>query len=140
MSKANLNKIVKLKGRPQKILITDNFGFVLVLLTKIKNNNIIEKLVLYSVNGEKIRSRKIYKNNRIIEMINTSSFPGKFDFIIATNEKNQIFVFEAFYLNVGKPIFVCKSKIIKITYLKEESLIFAFCEDGTVSVIHYPII
>ncbi|KAK8849353.1 hypothetical protein M9Y10_018751 [Tritrichomonas musculus] len=140
LSKANLNKIVKLKGRPQKILITDNFGFVLVLLTKIKNNNIIEKLVLYSVNGEKIRSRKIYKNNRIIEMINTSSFPGKFDFIIATNEKNQIFVFEAFYLNVGKPIFVCKSKIIKITYLKEESLIFAFCEDGTVSVIHYPII
>ncbi|KAK8841194.1 hypothetical protein M9Y10_027394 [Tritrichomonas musculus] len=137
--KMNVNRMVETKGRPQNIIVTDGFGFVAVSITKFKNGDLFEKLVLYSINGEKIRSVKLEEKKRIMAMTKASSLPGAFDFLIVADSNNCIYVFEAFYLNFGEPIFRCNSKIKKLTYVAEESLIIAFCEDGTAAVIYYPI-
>ena len=136
LNKMKIKRMIEINGQPKSIIITDSFGFVVILATKYES----EKLILYNINGEKIRSHKLENNKRITAMTKTTSVPGNFDFLIASNDENYIFVFEAFYLNLGKPIFKCKSKVIKLIYIKEESLIVAFCESGTVSFIYYPIL
>ena len=140
LSKMKVDKLIKVKGRPQKVVVTDGFGFVAVSMTKIKNGDLIEKLVLYSINGVKIKSLKFDKNKRIVALNKAMSSPGGFDFLIVADSCNCIYVFEAFYMKLGEPIFKCNTKIIKIKYLREESLLVVCCEDGTASVIYYPII
>lgn len=138
--KMNINTMVETDGRPQNIIVSDVFGFVAVSVTKIENGDLMEKLVLYSINGEFIRSTEWDSKRRIVAMTKASSLPGAFDFLIVADDSNYIYVFEAYYLNFGDPIFKCNSKIKKLTYIKEESLIIAFCEDGTAAVIYKPII
>ncbi|KAK8847191.1 hypothetical protein M9Y10_019774 [Tritrichomonas musculus] len=139
LNKMKVNRSIQINGRPKKMIVTDVFGFVIVLLTKIKNDRLIEKVVLFNINGEKIRSTKIEKKT-IVAMTKASSLPGCFDFLIVADDSNFIYVFEAFYLQIGEPVFRCNSRIIKLMYNIEESLIVAFCEDGTASIIYYPII
>lgn len=131
VNKMKINRVVKTDGKPYKIIITNNFGFVVVLLSKIDST---DELALYSINGDKIRSTSV----NITSMEQAQSSPGKFDYLIVADTNNRIFLFEAFYLKIGKPIFQCKSKIIKLKYIKTESLILAFCEDSTVSVLLLP--
>ena len=63
-----VNKIIKIKGKPKKIIETDVFGFVAVLMTKTKNGELIDKIILFTINGEKIRSLKLEKNKKIVEI------------------------------------------------------------------------
>ncbi|KAK8838288.1 hypothetical protein M9Y10_035711 [Tritrichomonas musculus] len=140
LNKMKVNHVVKTDGKPQKIIFTKTFSFFVVSLSRIENGEVIEELVLYSINGEKIRSITLENNKRIVAMTRACSHPGAFDYLIAADNDNNIYVFEAFYLKFGEPIFECKSKINKLTYIHEESLIVAFCEDSTAIVIHYPII
>lgn len=126
-NKIKINRVIKTEKMPQKIIITDNFGFIVVLFQN--------KLDLYNINGEKIKSLNI----DVVSMTMASSLPGKFDYLIIADKNNRISVFEAFYMKIGKSIFQCKSKVQELAYIKEESIIIAFCENSTASVIYYPI-
>lgn len=140
MTQNKVMKKIKIKGRPQKVVVTDSFGFIAVSKTKIKKGELIEKIVLYTINGEKIKSTNFGHKKRIVCMTKALSKPGGFDFLIIADNSNCIYVFEAFYMIIGEPVFKCNCKIIEIKYIRELSLIIAFCEDGIASIIYYPII
>lgn len=63
-----------------------------------------------------------------------SSMPGCFDYLIASDDLNRIFVLEAFSMKFEELEFNCNSKIIQLKYVREESLIIAMCDDGSVNV------
>lgn len=139
-NKMDINRVVKTKGKPKQIIITDSFGFVVVLMEIIINYQTFENIFLFSINGDEIRSQMIQENTKIICMTKALSSPGSFDYLIVADNENRIYVFEAFYLKFDKCIFKCDSQIIKLTYIQEEKLIVAFCKDGTAYIIYYPII
>lgn len=137
--KMAVNRMIETKGRPQKIIVTDSFGFVVAFLTKIEEGKLIEKIALYDINGEEIRTKELNPERHIVAMTKALSIPEAFDFLIVADDLNHIFVFEAFYLEFGQPIFQTQSRILKLVYYQEECLIIAFCADGTAAVIYYPI-
>lgn len=56
-----------------------------------------------------------------------------FDYLIASDDLNRIFVLEAFSMKFEELEFNCNSKIIQLKYDREESLIIAMCDDGSVN-------
>lgn len=137
LDQITLSRVVKVDGRPKKIIVTDNFGFVVVLLTQRVECFVHQKLVLFNINGNEIRT---LDGDDIVQMTCASSTPGCFDYLIIADKSNRIFVLEAYSLSLKNPIFTCKSKITQLKYLRDEMLILAVCEDGTVNVIFHPII
>lgn len=140
LDKMKINKIVEISGKPNKIIITENFGFVVVSSIEMNNGNIHQNLTLFNVNGEKNRELKCGNEISFVDLICVSSSPGGFDYIIAGDEENRIFVFEAFYLDLGEPIFTCHFRIKNLNYIKEKSAIIVFSDVGIAYVIIHPII
>lgn len=102
--KLKIKKAIEISGKPINI-ITDTFGFVIVSMLKYKKGVEIEKLVLFSINGEKIRTCKLDNCIRIVAITKATSFPGSFDYLVVADNENYIFVFEAFYMILGNQIF-----------------------------------
>ncbi|KAK8885304.1 hypothetical protein M9Y10_040750 [Tritrichomonas musculus] len=138
MSEMKINRVVHVNGRPKKIVITENMGLVVILLTKLVNYSYKQELAFYNINGVFVRSLE-YDDKIICEMTCASSMPGCFDYLITSDDLNRIFVLEAFSSKFEELEFKlnCNSKIIQLKYIREESLIIAICNDGSVNVIFY---
>lgn len=138
----NSNSFVRTVGldgaRVASILITPSWGFVVVQLKKIEKGRLIRSLACYSVNGELIASNPIRR--RLVCWHAWKSRKG-FDYIVAADDENSIYVCEAYYCKVGERIAGDRTKlpakIIRLHYLVAQSTIVVLYNDGTIQFVPY---
>jgi hypothetical protein len=63
--------------------------------------------------------------------------PGGFDFLILSSGARKIFAFEAFFMDVGQPIYRCPSDLVCLGFSKKSNLIIAVTTDGKAHVVPF---
>lgn len=114
----------KIEENPLKILITNSSGFIVIMTSS--------HFYLLSLNGKLIR--KTQKKFDFVYWTTFCSFSG-FDFIAASDAKGQIYLFEAFYLNIRHPVFNCRTDVTSISYSNADQNLFVVSEDNHVFII-----
>lgn len=136
----NLNMNDKMKISPKKVLITKKWGFIVVYSDvqhfSESRNQSIAKIQLFSSNGDIIREIEI---NCLVKTWTTFSSSKDFDYVIFSNEKEEIFLFEAFYININQSYAQIGRKTINSIVVPPSSdYIFVFAKNGDVDI--FPII
>lgn len=88
----------------KRILIPPEWGFALVAIETAKE----QFIAVYTVNGEKIRSARIGANVAAWTVWRSNS---GFDFAVLADDKGAVFVFEVFWLKLGKPILIIREPV-----------------------------
>ena len=130
-----LVKRISLDGKvPTLALITAVWSFTLIQTKMINQGQHITNLSLYDVNLDFIQEIKL--NISFIKWISFKSKSG-FDYVLACDENNDVFCFEAYYLEIGTPIHKSKNKIISLSFLENEEAIIIIEEDGNTCFIPF---
>ncbi|OHT04387.1 hypothetical protein TRFO_28088 [Tritrichomonas foetus] len=129
MTNHSLIRIVELNAKPIHCITTQSWGFHVIYSKKIVDGQFLHSLSLYNINGYFIKEKEISVG--IAAMIPLKDCKG-FDFILAVDVANQIYLFEAFYCDIGKPIYKTKKSIISMHYMHNEQVIVLLCKDGDV--------
>jgi len=108
----------------EHLVITNHFGYV-VAFTK-------DKIVLLSVNGEKIKE---VKSEKRIEKVYQFRDLQDFDYIAYEDESHNISYFEAFYPETNYNIKTCIYPTTCITYIPSKSCFVILYKDGTIDLI-----
>ena len=121
--------------RPQSILITNQWGFVIIYCTKLSEGSRLQHyLLLYTVNGDFLRETKI--ESSVTSWHTYSSMDG-FDYICLGDDKGKIYVFEAFFLKLGEPAYRCQSSIVSVRYFRKIDTVFAVTNDGRIIFVSF---
>jgi len=137
ISNGRIIKTINLNGRrPLKILITPSWGFIIVYQTHLSQGILHHELATYSINGEFIRSSPI---DRGVSSWYTFKNTSGFDYVLMTDDLSYFFIFEAFYLDVGRRFFSISAQITDTLYDTEESVVVALTKCGKVIVIPFQI-
>jgi hypothetical protein len=109
---------------PKRIVITDGWGFVIV--------EACAHLWLFSINGQFIR--KVPLGSAVYDMITWKCERGC-DFVAIATEKNQVKVFEAFYLRTDTYVFAAKERIIAMKYILRRRALAVVTVGGEVAIL-----
>lgn len=136
LSKPNIFHTCELEGKPNLLEITKSMGYVVVQISKIVDAKIQSELQLFNINGKLINA-KTY-TSKITTMTSFKRNYDGLDFIVCANEDGNVFLFEAYYLDLGDPLnsepFECK--IIKLDVYYEDQVIIVFFENGEVAFVN----
>jgi hypothetical protein len=107
---------------PELAVVTPGWGFVVVYGVQQGGERV---LVVYSVNGELIRS---VKSPRVARMTAWRSERG-FDFIALATERGKVFVAEAFFLDF-RTVVHARAEVLEMAYLSEWHTLAVVTTDG----------
>ena len=113
-----IRQIDSLKETPLNLIITTMFSFIVVHIQKL--------LILYSINGEKIREKKI---NFELSMWYSFRSSDGFDYLLISDTVGKLYICEAYYLNV-REIYQCGSNIISMKMNNTFDAIAIFTQEG----------
>lgn len=115
---------IQLDENVKSILITESFGFILVMTVKF--------LYLFSSNGTAIRKTPL---NVDFVYWTTLTSSKNFDFIVAADGKGQIYLFEAFFLQYGQPIYNCRTQVSNISFSNSNNHLIIIGNNNKVFII-----
>jgi WD40 repeat protein len=127
-----ITRVVQLeKGEvPRKVMITPEWGFVVVDSQAVVDGRARHTIAVYSVNGEKVRTRTL--DRAVLAWCCWDCRKG-FDHALLVDDAGTVFPFEVFWLDIRKPIDVCPPPD-SITFVKEEGVYVIIGREGIVPV------
>jgi hypothetical protein len=121
--------VLKLGNRcPKKILITKKWGFVVVYETETKGGDVSQWIEVFTIDGLFVRREKCPCD---VQVWSTFSNTKGFDYIAMTGHTGALYVFEAFYLRMGPPLFRCVWKLVGLSYSEDLRIVCAVDVTGT---------
>ena len=133
LSDGSIVKIIDLDGcRPRSILITKGWGFITIYATRIVNGRLTHHILLYSVNGDFLRSVDL--QSPITAWSAYKSTSG-FDYVVMADADQNMYHFEAYYLNVAQPFHKLTSKAIATSFLEDAATAITVTTNGQVCFI-----
>jgi hypothetical protein len=116
------------KARPNRVLVTPEWGFVVVYLTDVIAGKVKHSLSVFSVNGEVVRTCEIRS-----EIVAWAAFASEdaFDFIIFADEDGTVFGCEVFYLDVKKYMKV-REQVLSIHYSRRDDMVIVVTRTGKI--------
>jgi hypothetical protein len=128
-----LVRIVDLGGRhPIQILITPSWGFVCVYLREVTEGVLKHILALYTVNGDPIREVAI--EEPIVAWAAYTDNDG-FDFIGVAFDDGRCHFFEAFWLDIGEPVYEVAVRVVGIGFCKSVQAGIIVLTNGQVIIV-----
>lgn len=119
--------------KPNLVLITYSWGFIIVYETEMKDGKITHYLQLIQNDGTLVKKQEIECG---IKTWFTWTSRKSFDYVVFVGDNNTIYVFESFYLDVTK-VYKCQTKIIAVKMLIHLNTIVATTENGELYFIPY---
>jgi hypothetical protein len=114
LNRGIVNQTVNLgERRPIQIVITDSWGFVLVYFRELIEGVLKHFLTLYTVNGDFIREIELEKG---IAVWAVQRDEKGFDWIAMALENGRCYVFEAFWLRMGEPVYEARNRVLGIGF------------------------
>lgn len=141
LNRGDIVRIAKLNGsRPQRVIISKSFGYVIVEATRKESSSIVVELLLFSINGEYIKRTLI--NHRIIAWDTWKNNSG-FDYLVTLDEFGEIALREVFFIDqiimTLPKVNMINSEVINLTVLKEESAVLIVHSNGKVDISPFQI-
>ncbi|EAY23633.1 Beige/BEACH domain containing protein [Trichomonas vaginalis G3] len=128
LTSGQIAKVVELDGfRAKHVIITPSWGFVAVHATKIANGMLQHQIFLISPNGDIIVKRK---SDAGVESWTSESTSSGFDVIGMVDEIGNVFVFEAFYVDLGRKVFSTNTKVVSVRIDPEDNVLILILETG----------
>jgi hypothetical protein len=109
---------------PERILVTDGWGFILVASQS--------RISLFDVNGKLLRSIGVTIN--IVAWCTWRDSKG-FDFVGLADDNGKIFVCEAFYLEFGDYVAFCRGSVVALEFVNEVIGLTAITSAGSCFLI-----
>lgn len=131
-----VTKIVDLSGRiPEKVLITDGWGFVVVYELSFEKGVQDQCIEVYDVNGEFITSKPL--QFAIQQWTSYKSVDG-FDYLLILSIRGIFYSCEVFYLDLIKPITEkLNVETTSLSYSYDLGIVFVGLCKGTIQMIKY---
>jgi hypothetical protein len=127
-------RVMKLDSIPIKVVVTPNWGFILVHGCDYVNGWPQYNLTLFNINGLFVRT--IPFQHGIDRWVTWTSSNG-FDFMVLSTDRGKLYAFEVFFLDVGAPVYRCCAELIALDYAKASNIIVAVTSDGKVHMIPF---
>jgi hypothetical protein len=102
------------------VSVTSGWGFVVAHTTETVHGIISYFIEVYTVNGDAVRQRVV--DFQIKSWAHWCSVDG-FDYCAAVSDKGDLYVFETFYLNMGKPFVSLTEGIVTLKYFVDEEVL-----------------
>jgi hypothetical protein len=116
------------KARPSRVLVTPEWGFIVVYLTDVVAGKVRHSLAVFSINGEAVRTCEIRSG-----IVAWAAFASEdaFDFIVFADEDGAVFVSEAFYLDVKEYMRV-REQVLSIYYSRRDDMVIVVTKTGKI--------
>jgi WD40 repeat protein len=134
LSSGSTIRIIHLEFIPQKVLVTPHWGFIVVHGNEYIHGEPKYSLAIFNINGTMIKSVQFHA-----QIDNWLAFTSKrgFDFLIISSQRGKLFAFEAFFLDVGLPIYRCSNDLISLDFTQTHNVILAVSVDGKVHLVPF---
>ncbi|OHS93089.1 hypothetical protein TRFO_40620 [Tritrichomonas foetus] len=119
-------------SRPSSLLITPSWGFVIVCLKEVLEGRLKFYVGVLTVNGTMIVKNRL--KNKVLMWVSWKDNKG-FDYVLMADVENKVYMFEAFYAKIEKPIFESDEKIVKLEFLEHEKTAVIVTESGKVTLL-----
>ena len=131
-----VTKIIDLKGKiPQKILITNAWGFVVVYEIDIEKGTEYQYIEVFTVNGDPVISKQL--SFQIQQWTHWESLDG-FDYLLVLSKSGLFFTCEVFYMDLLKAIKDrIELKVLSLSYSYEFGIIVVSLSDGSIRIIPF---
>jgi hypothetical protein len=127
-------RVVKLDSVPIKVVVTSNWGFILVHGCDYVDGWPQYTLSLFNINGLLVRTIPF---QHTIDRWVTWTSPSGFDFMLLSTDRGKLYAFEVFFLDVGSPVYRCCAELIALDYAKASNMIVSVTSDGKVHMIPF---
>lgn len=118
-------------GRPESIIITPAWGFIIVYLKTIEDSRIENYVVIYTINGDLIRK---VRTEEAVSCLSVWASPSGFDYVLMSDAKHRVFVFEAYYGDIT-PVSGFRTRPCGLWYWESEGKIVVIFETGEFCLI-----
>ena len=122
------------KAKPRKLLVTKEWGFILVCASVASDSGTEDWLYLFTINGEQIRKCKLAC---AVSVWTTWSSTDGFDYVLMADTEGRIHKFEAFFLEIGAQIESVAS-VVALYYDKFMNVALIIPSDGDIRCRLYP--
>jgi hypothetical protein len=124
-------------GRPNRVIVTREWGFILAYVTRFAEGALSHALELFSVNGDPIRTKQLPA--AVVAWTTFASERG-FDYVVLADANGSVFLFEAFFLNLGKRIdFVLpETPVVGVFCVQNDDCIVVVTSQGSFRVQSIP--
>jgi hypothetical protein len=123
-------KSVPLTGaRPVKLLVTHAWGFVVVCVEECRKTGVGFGMMVFTINGVLVVRKEL---SMVVRHWATWTSQDGFDWVVAIDDRNRMFAFEAYYGDIAKPVAEFREDVLYVTYWNEEEGIVIVLESGTI--------
>jgi hypothetical protein len=119
---------------PRKVIVTPQWGFIVVHGTDYVDAKEQSTLSVFNVNGLKIKSITL---KGAVEHWTTWSSPRGFDFMVLSTEHGKLYAFEVFFLDLEPPVYRCHCDLVSLDYSKKSNMIVAVATDQTIHLVPF---
>jgi WD40 repeat protein len=127
-------RVVHLDFVPQKVLVTHNWGFIVVHGCEYVQGKPRYRFAVFNINGVLVKSALCH--HPVTHWLTVTSSRG-FDFVIFSSEQGRLFAFEAFFLEIGAAIYPCKAELACLCFTSKSNTIIAVTVDGIMHMVPF---
>jgi hypothetical protein len=122
---------VKFGGKPVRMLVTDGWGFIVVLVKRVAVGFLLRVL---TANGMDVAARMLECGVRCWAA--WTSVAG-FDYIAFCDDRNRVFACEVYFCNIEAPLLRCQCRAVGIGYWADEEVIVVVLESGAIVYVPF---
>jgi hypothetical protein len=124
-------RVVKLDSIPCKVVVTPNWGFIVVNGVDYVNGKPQYSLALFNVNGLLIRTV------RFPHPVDMWTSATGFDFMLLSTERGSLSEFEIFFMEISASVYRCCAKLVGLDYGIASNITVAVTGDEKMHMIRF---
>jgi hypothetical protein len=133
-----LTRSVSLEGaRPKKVMITPGWGFIVLHCKEGAGQETRFSMRILTLNGQLVGKMELpYAVKRWTAWTSRDGF----DYVLFSDTKNCIYVFEAYFAVLGDPVAKFDTEVIGLHYALDDEKIIVVRESGHIAILPYQIL
>ena len=124
-----LVRIVKLPGKPKKVMITPGWGFIVVNMEPTQKGG--DEIATYTITGDLLARSTI---DGAVTCFMCFATPAGFDYLAVSNSSHHVFLSEAFYLRF-LAVKACDAPVLSLSYRPQTDSLIIVSSDGAVTFL-----
>ena len=124
-----LVRIVKLPGKPKKVMITPGWGFIVVNMEPTQKGG--DEIATYTITGDLLARSTI---DGAVTCFMCFATPAGFDYVAVSNSNQHVFLSEAFYLRF-LAVKACDAPVLSLSYRPQTDSLIVVSSDGAVTFL-----
>ena len=117
---------------PEKILVSEEWGFVIVYETEVKMGQVSRYIEVFTIDGILVGRKQVQFT--VTAWCTMSNGSGR-DYVALSDHRGRMYLFEAFYLDIGEPFHRTVENITHMVYVDSIMSISAVSSSGVCFIV-----